>query len=303
MIKRIINKFLDDPRLFLISIILRIGFLLPDKIYLSLLFRLKLGHSINWNNPKSFNEKLNWLKIYERKPEYTKYVDKYDVKSLIKKVIGREYVADVLGVWNSIDEIDFEKLPDQFVLKVNHTSGGVVVVRDKRKFDFSKYKEKFNKLLKTNYYYSLREYPYKNVKPVVFAEQFLENFGQENLVVYKVFCFEGFPKIIQVIQDDKQTNETIDYFDCEWNLLDLKQNFPNSRNHLPKPSLLGDMLEKSKLLSQNIPFVRVDWYIVNNILFFSEFTFYSDSGLEKFIPNKWDYILGDYIKLPSERNN
>ncbi|MBQ3644587.1 MAG: glycosyl transferase [Candidatus Riflebacteria bacterium] len=295
-----IENYYNKPEMLITTFLRKYGFFIPDKLFLSIYYKLKFGKRLNLKNPKSFNEKLQWLKLYDRCPEYVDLADKYKVKNHIEKIIGKEYLAELLGVWDCFDEINFDNLPNKFVLKVNHTSGGVVVCKDKDKLDLSLLKIKFNKMLKTNYFYAFREYPYKEIKPKIFAEQLLEN-EEENLIVYKVFVFNGKPKIIQVIQNDKQINESIDYYDPEWNLLDLRQNYPNSDNHLSKPNLLGNMLDKSMILSQNLPFIRVDWYIVNNKLYFSEFTFYSDSGFAKFYPDKWDEILGSYLELPMNK--
>ena len=224
-------------------------------------------------------------------------VDKYLVKEYVSKLIGSDYVVPLLGVWDKFSDIDFDLLPNQFVLKSNHGSGGICICRDKKTLDISSIKKKLLKDFNVNYYYHCREWPYKNIVPKIIAEKYLQNKDNPVLYVYKVMNFNGVPKVIQVIQNDKLPDETIDYFDTKWNLLDLKQNFPNSEHHLPKPTCLEKMLDLSEKCSQGFPFLRTDWYEVDGKVFFSEFTFYSDAGFAKFIPNEWDRKLGDLIDL------
>ena len=271
--------------------------LISDSFLLKCLYRVYVGKKLNLKNPKTFNEKLQWLKIHDRKPIYTKMVDKYEAKQYVAERIGAEYVVPNFGVWDSFDEIDFDSLPEQFVLKSTHDCGGLVICTDKSKLDKEAARQKINKSMKRNYYWSCREWPYKNVKPRILAEQFISDGEHKNLIVYKVLCFHGEPRILQVIQDDKQPNESIDYFDTEWNLLELKQNFPNSENHLPKPEFLDNMLNLSRELSKDIPFIRVDWYIAKEKILFSELTFYSDAGVAAFTPEKWDETLGSWIHI------
>ena len=274
--------------------------LMSDKLYLKMLYRLNLGKKLDFENPNTFNEKLQWLKIYDRNPQYTQMVDKYEVKKYIENKIGAEHVIPTLGIWNSFDEIDFDLLPNQFVLKCTHC-GGVYICKDKSTWNTKEIAKKINISLRKNYFWHVREWPYKNVLPRIIAEEYIANDEQEykdnSLIVYKVFCFGGEPYLLQVIQNDKRKDETIDYFDTEWNLLDLKQNFPNSKVHLEKPQQLSRMLELSRNLSQGMAFLRVDWYIKNETLLFSEFTFYSDAGMAKFEPADWDEKLGEMIDL------
>ena len=267
-----------------------------DKAYLKMVYKNSFGKKLNLKNPQTFNEKLQWLKLYNRKDIYTAMVDKYQVKKLITDKIGADYIIPTINVYDKFEDINLDELPNQFVLKCTHDSGGLVICKDKSCLDLEKAKKKIKKSLKVNYFWLSREWPYKNVKPRIIAEEFVGEISN-SLVVYKVFCFNGTAKIIQVIQGDKTKQESIDYFDDNWNLLDLRQNYPNSLEHLPKPQLLDEMLKLSGELSKGYPFLRVDWYIVNNKLKFSEFTFYSDSGLSKFYPDEWDLKLGEMIKL------
>lgn len=273
---------------------------LTDAEYLSKLYESKFGKKLNLENPKTFNEKLQWLKLNDRKPEYTIMVDKHSVKKYVEKKIGKQYVIPSLGVWNNFSEIDFESLPQQFVLKTTHGCGGMAICRNKQQFKIDKIRNNFKKSLKQNYYYHVREWPYKDVPPRILAEPFMKDDKSDVLIVYKVFNFNGVPRIIQVIQGDKTKYESIDYFDIEWNLLEMHQNYPNSKVHLSRPKVLGEMLMLSRGCSEGFPFLRTDWYIVNGQIYFSEFTFYSDAGMAPFHPADWDLVLGKWIKLPIE---
>lgn len=272
--------------------------LIPDKEYLEMKFALVFGgKKLNLDNPQTFNEKMQWLKLYNRKPEYTELVDKYEVKGYIAKTLGVEYVIPTLGVWCSFDEIDFDSLPQQFVLKCTHDSGGLVIVRDKNKFNKEVAKQKIEKSLKVNYYLASREWPYKNVRPRIIAEKYMQDKQTDNLSVYKVFNFSGEPYIIQVVQNDKMPNETVDYFDTDWKHLNLRQIFSNSDKQIKRPEKLTEMLNIAKKIAQGFPFIRTDFYLINGEIYFSEFTFYSDAGFGKFEPADWDMKLGEKIIL------
>ena len=276
---------------------------LSDKAFLKLMFRVRMGKKLDLKNPQTYNEKLQWLKLYDRKYKYTEMADKYAVKKYVSDIIGEKYVVPLLGVWDSVEDVDFDKLPEKFVLKATHNSGGIVICRDKTTLDIETVKNKLSTILKKNYFSYLREWPYKNVKPRIIAEKLMENSKQKentNLNVYKIFCFNGKPEIIQTIQNDKTPDETIDYFDVSWKLLDLKQSFPNSKTPLEKPSTLEEMLSLAAKLSKGVAFLRVDFYDVDGEIYFSEFTFYSDSGMANFYPEEWDCKLGDLIVLPEK---
>lgn len=268
-----------------------------DKSNIRIIFRLSVGKKINLKDPKTFNEKLNWMKLYFRKPIMTTMVDKYEVKDYVTSRIGSEYVVPLIGVYDSWDEIDFSKLKTPFVIKATHSSGVVKVIKDLESVDLNELKVIFDKALKRNYYYWCREWPYKNVKPRIIIEEFIEDSREKNLPVYKFFCFDGEPYLVQTIKNDKTSYETIDYFDMDWKFLDLKQNFNNSDIPLDKPSNFEEMKTLAAKLSQGFPFVRVDLYSVNEKIYFSEFTFFSDAGFEKFTPDYWDLKLGNMINL------
>ncbi len=271
---------------------------MSDESYLKMQFKNSFGYDLNLDMPRTFNEKLQWLKLNDRKSMYTTMVDKYEVKNYIRSIIGEEHIIPTLGVWNNFKEIDFDKLPNQFVLKCTHDSGGLVICRNKTQLNTQKAEKKINRSMGINYFWQGREWPYKNVTPRIIAEKYMKDNAADNLPVYKVFNFSGVPTLIQAIQDDKTENESIDYFDIEWNKLDIKQNFPNSKKVLDRPLKYDIMLDMAAELSKGFPFLRTDFYCINGDIYFSEFTFYSDSGLVRFFPEEWDRKLGDLIVLP-----
>lgn len=271
--------------------------LFSDKASIKLMYRLLMKKKLNLKEPKTFNEKLNWMKLYYRKPIMTTMVDKYEVKKYVSDIIGSEHVIPSIAICDKWDDIDFDVLEVPFVMKTTHSSGVIAVVKDKETFDYKKTKKKFNKSLRQNYFYSCREWPYKDVKPRIIVEQFVKDDKEDNLPVYKFFCFNGEPYLVQTIKNDKTSYETIDYFDMDWKFLELKQNFENSEVPLSKPSNFEEMKELAAKLSKGFPFVRVDLYSVNGKVYFSEFTFFSDAGNQRFYPDEWDMILGEKIAL------
>lgn len=296
---RIISSMVLDKR-YRIHLIMSSGIcnFLRDEEYLRITFERLLNKKLNLNNPKTFNEKIQWLKLYDRKPEYTTMVDKYAVKKYVASIIGEEYIIPTLGVWNHFDEINFEKLPKQFVLKCTHDSGGLVICKDKNKLNLRAAKKTIEKCLRRNYYWYGREWPYKNVKPRIIAEKYMSDEGKEELSDYKVLCFNGEPKIIEVHKGRFYGNHTADNYDEFWNKTDIEQyDLPKSDEIMPKPAFLEEMLHLSKLLSKNLIHVRVDWYFTNNRLYFGELTFFDGSGYNLFCGDA-DELLGSWIKLP-----
>ena len=274
---------------------------IPDKAMLKLEYRIKVRKPLNLNDPQTLNEKLQWLKLYNRKNIQTTMVDKIAVKDFVREKIGEKYVIPTYGAWERFDDIDFNALPEQFVLKCNHDSGSIVICKDKSELDLENAREVLTNGLTNNAYYYGREWPYLNVKPRIFAEQFIEDKEYEYLPVYKILCFNGEPKIIQTIQNDKQPDETVDYFDTDWNLLEFTQEYPNSAQPFTKPEKLDEMLALARKLSQEESFLRVDFYTVNGRVYFSEFTFFTDSGFGQFYPESWDTVLGQWLTLPSAK--
>ena len=274
--------------------------IVPDKAYIQMYYFAHFKRFCNLRNPETYNEKLNWLKLHDRNEEYTKLVDKYEVKEYIASIIGEDYIIPTLGVWNHFDDIDFEKLPNQFVLKCTHDSEGLVIVKDKSKLDKVAAKEKIEAALKQNFYYIGREWPYKNVKPRIIAEKYMEDHVDGELRDYKFFCFDGQPKAMFIASDRASDHVKFDYFDLEFNHLDIKQKYPHAQNTLRKPETFDKMIEFSKILSKGFPHVRVDFYEVDGRLYFGELTFYHFSGFMPFEPSKWDKTVGDWIHLPKK---
>ena len=220
---------------------------MPDEKYLRKCYFYKTGLKLDLDNPERFNEKMQWLKLYDRKEIYTDMADKYAVKDLVRQRVGKKYVIPLIAVWDSARDIDYDVLPESFVLKTTHDCGGVVVCRNKDSLDKKKTAAFLESHLENNYYDICREWPYKDIPHRIIAERYMRDGTRDNLPVYKLFCFNGIPRIIQVIQNDKKPDETIDYYDRNWNLLDLRQNFPNSSELLPRPDKLDEMLEIASL--------------------------------------------------------
>lgn len=274
---------------------------LPDEEYLRRLYKARLGRELNLENPKGFNEKLQWLKIHDRKPQYTMMVDKYEAKQYVAKIIGKEHIIPTLGVWNKFDDINFDELPNQFVLKCTHDSGGLVICNDKKGFDKNAAKKKINQCLKRNFYWYGREWPYKNVPKRIIAEQYLSNDEKsDELSDYKVLCFNGEPKLIEIHKGRFSGHHTQDFYDVNWNKTEFEQpEDPLSEEIMEKPVFADKMLELSRTLAENIPHVRIDWYYTGGKLLFGEITFFDSSGFCPFIDNQ-DEILGSWITLPQK---
>lgn len=277
---------------------------LSDKAYVSKKYSCLMGKKLNLDNPKTYNEKLQWLKLYDRKPIYTTMVDKYEVKKYVADKIGEEYIIPTLGVWDNFEDIDFDALPNQFVLKCTHDSGGLCICKDKSTFDIEAAKEKINKSLRKNYYYSGREWPYKDVKPRIIAEQYMEDTKTAELRDYKFFTFNGEAKMLFIASErQKQGEETkFDFFDMEFNHLPFTNGHPNAEVLPQKPECFEEMRALSEKLSAGIPHLRVDFYEVNGKIYFGELTFFHWSGMVPFDPEEWDYKIGSWLKLP-QRNN
>ncbi len=277
-----------------------IGRLIPDKIYLNIRYKKKFKRSINWKEPKAYSEKLQWLKVYDRKPIYTTMVDKYEVKKYVSDKIGDQYIIPTLGVWDKVEDIDFDALPEQFVLKCTHDSGGLVICTDKSKLDIEAAKKKLAFCLKQNFYWSAREWPYKNVVPRIIAEKYMVDESGYELKDYKFFCFNGEPKALFIASDRQLEGEEtkFDFFDMDFNHLPFINGHPNATHPVKCPASFEKMKELAVILSEGIPQLRVDFYDINGDIYFGELTFFHHSGLETFEPEEWDYKFGDWIKLP-----
>lgn len=272
---------------------------MPDKHYLKLVYWGETGGKLDLDNPKTFNEKLQWLKLYNRKPEYVKYVDKYAVRSYIADTIGEDYLIPIWGVYDNVDEIDWHNLPDKFVLKCTHGSGGNIICTDKNKLNIEKAKEKLDSWMMKNWYWFGREWPYKNVKPRIICEQFIEQDDGEELRDYRFFCFNGEPKFITVdfsITNKKKTRRNL--YDLHWNLMKEEISYPKELElKVNKPKKLEEMVELSKKLSANIPHVRVDFYYINNKILFGEMTFFHQSGFGEIRPPEFNEQIGNWLQL------
>lgn len=299
---RSISYFITNPSDFLSSLLKKYGRLVPDSLYLRWQYRLLMKSKLNLHNPKSFTEKIQWLKIHNRKNIMTTMVDKYAVKDYVSKRIGPRYIIPTLGVWSSLEEVDWDSLPKKFVLKTTHGGGGtgVVVVRDKSKVKRKETLEKLRWSFRREGYIANREWPYKNVPKRIIAEELIEIPEKSDLTDYKIFCFNGKPEYIQVIQD-RHTCETIDFYDTEWNHQDFVGLNPVARNsHTPivRPENLDEMLWVAGELAKGQTFVRIDLYQTDKGILFGEITFFPASGIGKFTPAEWDLKLGNLIKLP-----
>ena len=277
---------------------------MSDKKYLEIAYKICTGLELNLDNPNRYNEKIQWLKLYDRNPRYTKWVDKYEAKKLASEVVGEEYIIPTIGVWDTFDQIDFGLLPDKFVLKCTHDSGGIVICTDKSKLDIKKTRKKINKCLKHNFYWGQREWPYKDVKPRIIAEQYMIDRKTGELPDYKFFCFDGEVKALFIATERQKLGEDtkFDFFDSEFNHLPFTNGHPNAHTLPEKPENFELMKQLARKLSKDIPHVRVDLYEINGKVYFGELTFAHWSGLMPFEPEEWDYTFGSWINLPKGVN-
>ena len=298
LIRKKMFKYFKKPLKVLVFLDLH-GFIhLPDDLFLKINYKVMLGKKLNLDNPKTYNEKLQWLKLHDRKDDYTKLVDKYEVKDYISKKIGEEYIIPTLEVYDKFDEINFNELPDQFVIKCTHDSGGLVICKDKAKLDKEAARRKINKCLKRNFYCRGREWPYKNVKPRIIVEKYMEGFDGDDLVDYKFFCFNGKPDVILACSERFSgggLKET--WFDANWNLLPIIEGGHGIDAKVRRPKELEKMKNLAAKIAKGKAFVRVDFYEVEGKVYFGEITFFPCSGYERFDPEDWDRKLGDKIDL------
>lgn len=270
-----------------------------DVDFISEQFYLHTGQKLNLEKPETFCEKIQWLKLHDRDPKYNLMVDKAEAKIYVAQIIGEDFIIPSYGVWNSFDEINFDALPNEFVLKCTHDSGGIVIVKNKAAFDKEKARKILEKHLGRNLYRYAREWVYKDVKPRILAEKFMQEVSSD-LTDYKFYCFNGVPKFCQVISD-RRTDESIDFFDMAWihqEFIGLSKNVHHSAKKIARPKNFELMKKLAATLAQNSIFRRVDFYEVANKVYFGEITFYPNAGLGTFKPDKWNKILGDMISLP-----
>ena len=276
----------------------RVGLIFGDEIYVRVEYFIVFGKRLRLKNPQTYSEKLQWLKLHEGDPIYTRMVDKAEAKKYVTEIIGEEYIIPTYGVWNHFDEIDFDKLPDQFVLKTTHDSGGVIICKDKKTLDKNAAKVKLEKSLKNDYYYTSKEWPYKNVVPRIIAEKYMEDESGE-LCDYKLFCFDGKMKALFIATDRFTSGEEtkFDFFDENFNHLPFTNGHPNATKPIKKPESFQQMKDLAEKLSQKIPHVRVDFYCTNGKIYFGELTFFHWRGFKRFEPEEWDFKFGEWFKL------
>lgn len=299
------KKCINTKRLQSIGVRLlqKYGVWLPDRQYISLLFHLRMGRRLNLKTPQCYSDKLQWLKLYDRRPEYTEMVDKYAVKEYVAGIVGDEYIIPTLGIWNNPDEIEWDKLPNSFVLKTTHGGGntGVVICKDKSTLDKEKTIALLKKSIKQDIYKTLREWPYKGVPKRIIAEKLIEpELGSNDIPDYKFFCFDGVVKALFIGTDRSSGDVKFDYFDSDFNHLDLIQVHPMSGKSFEKPKKFEEMKDVASKLSKGIPHVRVDLYNVNGQIYFGELTFYHHGGVTPFHPDSWDYKFGSWLVLPNK---
>lgn len=273
---------------------------MSDEEFLRKKFKESTGKELDLENPQTFNEKLQWLKLHDRNPLYTEMVDKYAAKQYVSRIIGSEYVIPVVGgPWKDASEIDLDSLPEQFVLKCNHDCGSVIVCKNKLSFDLASAKKKLSAALQKNYFWVGREWPYKNVDPCIFAETYMEDPVDQELRDYKFFCFDGQPKLVFIATDrGNNTVETkFDFFDMDFNHLSIENGHPKADVTPHKPLNFDLMKALAAKLSKNIPHVRIDFYEVNHKVYFGEITFYHWGGIVNWEPSEWDERLGSWLKI------
>lgn len=276
---------------------------MSDEEYLRKAFKRYKGKDLNLDDPKTFCEKVQWLKLFDRNPAYNKMVDKYEVKGYVKDMLGEGInVIPAYGVWDSFDDIDFEQLPNQFVLKCTHDSGGFVICTDKSKFNIGAARRKLNARLKKNFYKNGRQWVYKDIKPRILAEEYIPSLGKKDSVEYKLTCFDGKVGLITICQGiahSSLSDRTNDNYDRDFNYLPFYAFYKNT-HPIKKPEFMDEIIRVSEVLSQGIPQVRVDTYVIDGEIYFGEMTFYTWNGFITFTPDKWDKWLGDKIHLPSK---
>lgn len=303
-IETVFKALYDENARFIVMNRLGLCNCMSDEDYIKNLFKTILGKNLNLSNPITFSEKLQWLKIYNRNPEYSIMVDKYLVKKYVADRIGCEYIIPTLGVWKKPEDIDFNILPEKFVLKCNHNSGkGMCICKDKSKLNLHKVKKALYEGITENYYLHYREWPYKDVARRIIAEKYMEDNNDNNitdLIDYKFFCFNGVPRLCQVFKN-RRTNETIDFFDMNWKHMDFKglekPHKPFFKGKIERPKNLGLMIQICSKLSEDVPFVRVDLYEIDNKVYFGEMTFFPAAGFGEFDPPIYNEIIGSWIKI------
>jgi len=297
MITKLI-KYLDNREYrFLVSASLGFYRGMADEDYLRRIFCARMGSELRLDPPVTFSEKLQWLKLHDHNPAYHRMADKAEVKAYVAERIGERYIIPTIGVYDSFDEIDFDKLSPAFVLKCTHDSGGIYICRDRASFDKHKAKRVINRFLKRDYALQWREWPYKGLPHRIIAEEYIPS--ADGLTDYKIHCFNGEPRLVLVCRDRfSDTGLTEDFFTEGWEHLPVRRpEHPNAAEPIERPAQLDELLRLARELAQDIPFVRVDFYIVGERVLFSELTFFPAAGLTPFVPQEWDKTFGDWLEL------
>ena len=312
-IRSICRNIAKDPKKIISYSLLVVGPVLPDKLYLQVKWWSVTGRTLNLRSPQGFNEKIQWLKLYNRRSEYTALADKYEVRKYVKKTIGEEYLLPLLGVWERAEDIDFKRLPDQFVLKCTHNSGGgMCLCKDKKQLNIPRVVQALNTALKKNFYRQFREWVYKDIPPRLIAEPFLIDRDSSNklgtLIDYKFYCFNGEPKFLYVGADDvsqgKKGELALSVLDLDWKPAPFgRADHQPLAQAVDKPKQFEQMVMLARKLSRGIPFVRVDLYWVNGQILFSEMTFYPGAGYGLFSPLEWEHKIGKWLALPTGTNH
>ncbi len=297
------NKILSrikKPKIILLDLLFLFSGKLNDKRYLKIRYLIETGHFLNLRHPKTFNQKLQWLKLNKREEWLTLMVDKYRAKEIVGEKIGGEFIIPTFEKWDSPDDITIANMPKRFVMKTNHDSGGVVICKDKDSFNLDKAKETLRFSFNRDYYWAGREWPYKNIKKCIIAEQYIED-SKGELFDYKFFCFNGKVKFLKV-DFDRQIDHRANYYSPTWELLPFGEVVcpPKSDKIIERPANLGEMVELAEKLASGVEFVRIDFYDIDGRIYFGEFTLFPASGFGKFIPESYDKVLGKMLMLPVE---
>ena len=298
-----IKKYIKNPKLILLYLMhMKLFNYIPDKLFLKIKYRLLMGKKLNLLNPQTFNEKLQWLKLYDRKNIYTTMVDKYEAKKYVADIIGKEYIIPTLGIYDKFNDINFDELPNQFVIKCTHDSGGISICRNKMDFDIERTRKKINKCLRKNYYYIGREWPYKNIEPRIIIEKYMEDEKNKSIRDYKFFCFNGEPKIMYISEGlENHATARMSFYDMDFKLVSCKRRDYKLLEYTPeRPKTFEEMKEFAAILSKNIPHLRVDFYEINVKLYFGELTFFTCDGMISFEDEDWNKLLGSYIDIKNE---
>ena len=303
-----LKYLLHDRTHFCDSLVTHFLSFLPDKPYLSLRYRCNIGHWMSWSHPVAFTEKLQWLKVYGFRPEFTKMVDKYAVKDYVAGIIGSEHIIPTLGVWDRPEDIDWDALPNRFVLKTTHGGGGggVAICRDKSTFDREAAVRKLAANMKGPKKNSFREHPYYEVPRRIIAEQYMEETVRpevDDLIDYKFYCFHGEPKLVMVAGGRQKGNKRFGYYDTCWNPVKITWGAPRPDVEFERPTDLDDMLKIAAKLSADLVHARIDLYNINEHVYFGEITFFDASGFAPISPEDYDAVMGSWMQLPENKSH